>query len=191
MSDDTDLSAEIAVLRWQYGHRLLSDPTATTPAGNLRHGVLEVLTGESRSRGGKRRNTRPPALSEELIRDLALIEARIQALSRRRSADHGHVYVIEFSSGVVKVGKAANPDSRLASHDLHARIHGVQVTKSWASDRHSGYAKTERRLIKYCARLGVRIADGNEYFTDISFEAARDFAAQLVAERTGEKGIAI
>ena len=33
--------------RWSYGPRLLEDDTATTPAGNLRHGVLAKLVGNA------------------------------------------------------------------------------------------------------------------------------------------------
>jgi hypothetical protein len=39
--------------RWSYGRRLLEDDTATTPAGNLRHGVLAILIGRARLRGYK------------------------------------------------------------------------------------------------------------------------------------------
>ena len=39
--------------RWRYGRRLLEDDTATTPAGNLRHGVLDRLTTNASARGFK------------------------------------------------------------------------------------------------------------------------------------------
>lgn len=39
--------------RWKYGRRLLEDETATTPNGNLRHGVLAKLTGQATARGYK------------------------------------------------------------------------------------------------------------------------------------------
>lgn len=37
--------------RWRYGRRLLSDGKATTPAGNLRHGVLGDLITDAKSIG--------------------------------------------------------------------------------------------------------------------------------------------
>lgn len=37
--------------RWRFGRRLIEDDTATTPAGNLRHGVLAKLTGNASVRG--------------------------------------------------------------------------------------------------------------------------------------------
>jgi hypothetical protein len=39
--------------RWRYGRRLLEDDTATTPAGNLKHGVLARLTAHAAARGYK------------------------------------------------------------------------------------------------------------------------------------------
>ncbi len=39
--------------RWKYGRRLIEDDTATTPAGNLKHGVLDRLTSHATARGYK------------------------------------------------------------------------------------------------------------------------------------------
>lgn len=39
--------------RWKYGRRLLEDDTATTPAGNLKHGVLAKLIGNAAAQGFK------------------------------------------------------------------------------------------------------------------------------------------
>lgn len=39
--------------RWRYGRRLIEDDTATTPAGNLKHGVLDRLTTHATARGYK------------------------------------------------------------------------------------------------------------------------------------------
>lgn len=39
--------------RWRYGRRLLSDGKATTPAGNLRHGVLASLVADATAEGYK------------------------------------------------------------------------------------------------------------------------------------------
>lgn len=37
--------------RWRYGRRLIEDDTATTPAGNLKHGVLDKLIAHASARG--------------------------------------------------------------------------------------------------------------------------------------------
>jgi hypothetical protein len=39
--------------RWEYGRRLLCDPAATTPDGNLRHGVIADLITEAHKAGRK------------------------------------------------------------------------------------------------------------------------------------------
>lgn len=39
--------------RWSYGRRLIEDDTATTPAGNLKHGVLGRLINHAAARGYK------------------------------------------------------------------------------------------------------------------------------------------
>lgn len=39
--------------RWEYGRRLLCDPAATTPDGNLRNGVIADLIEEAHKRGKK------------------------------------------------------------------------------------------------------------------------------------------
>jgi hypothetical protein len=39
--------------RWKFGRRLLEDDTATTPAGNLKHGVLDRLITHASARGYK------------------------------------------------------------------------------------------------------------------------------------------
>jgi hypothetical protein len=172
-------------LRWLFGRRLLADPVATTPAGNLRHGVLGQLIGSKPpAKGAKRRNTKPPVLSDELLRELADIQGQIDHLSglRRGGADVGHVYVLRFTTGVVKVGKAVNPATRIAAHRRHAQIHGVAISDGYVSDVHPYHSRTERQLIDYCAQQGSRIAEGNEYFTGVEFDAACDFADRIVTD---------
>lgn len=116
-------------------------------------------------------------------------EARIKAASQTRVAeyvsppaattDHGYIYVIEFSTGVVKVGRSINPTQRLATHARVARVHGVDIRQSWISERHHGCRETERKLIEFCRRRGTQIDD--EHFRNIAFEEVR-FVAQLLAE---------
>lgn len=184
---------QLIYLRWLFGRLLLSDPAATTPAGHLRHGVLEQLTGQERppSRTGKR--NKQATLSPQLVADLIEVQRQIDILSgaesRRRHGDVGHVYVILFSSGVVKVGKAVSPDSRIGDHRYHAAIHGVTITDGMVSDEHPHHSKTERELIRFCAEHGSRIAVGTEYFTGVDFEAVADFADQATGRRLREAGL--
>jgi hypothetical protein len=100
----------------------------------------------------------------------AIVRRRVQAIT-----DDGHVYVVEFTSGVVKVGKSTRPTDRLASHAKYAQIHGGDIRQSWISERHHGCSDTERKLIDLCKMRG-EVVFGKEYFRGISFRAARDFA---------------
>lgn len=115
-------------------------------------------------------------------------EARIAAASTlARTASRcapavGQLYVVEFTSGVIKVGKAIRAETRIANHALYARVHGGDVSRSWASDRHSGYDATEQRLIAGCKAMGEH-AFGREYFRGLAFERACNFAGMVVLDR--------
>jgi hypothetical protein len=113
---------------------------------------------------------------------IAEATARDAAVGERHDA--GHIYVVEFTSGVVKVGKSTAPKARLASHVHHALIHGGGVRRSWASARHHGCTETERELIAYCKKDGVA-AFGKEYFTGVSFADVRGFASLLACNAGG------
>lgn len=86
----------------------------------------------------------------------------------------GHLYVVEFAPGHIKVGRTAEPAERLAAHARQARAFGAEVRRSWVSKRHAYSPLTERALIKLCTKHGELIA-GREYFA-LSFETARSFA---------------
>ena len=93
----------------------------------------------------------------------------------------GHVYVVEFDSGVVKVGKTINPPSRIATHAIHGQAHGRSIRSSWISRAHYFHGATERELIDFCIRTGECIA-GREFFR-ITFEQARSRARLLSDNR--------
>lgn len=75
----------------------------------------------------------------------------------------GYIYVVEFASGIVKVGRAKAPDDRAAYHALLARVHGGEIRSTWVSRRLVAYGDAERDLIRLCARRGDLVA-GREYF---------------------------
>lgn len=97
----------------------------------------------------------------------------------RELFDAGHLYVIEFASGTLKVGKTRTPPRRLRSHAQAAAIYGAEVINSWVSGQHPYQSKTELELIKFC-NLHGRLVSGREYFRDISFATAVDCARALV-----------
>lgn len=99
---------------------------------------------------------------ERRIKEADSESARLR-LEMRRTFDPGHLYVVEFAAGILKVGKSANPDRRL---EQHAKAGFVQRT--WVSAHHLGCSSTERQVLKYCASYG-QLHGGREYFTGLEF----------------------
>lgn len=91
---------------------------------------------------------------------------------------HQFVYVLQFSSGTVKVGQTKSPESRLSQHAEEARRHGCTVVQSWVSPPHVGHGANEKALIKFCATRWAK-ATGSEYFAGASFEQTVEYAKSL------------
>lgn len=93
---------------------------------------------------------------------------------------HGHVYLIQFDNGVVKAGLTAGaPRSRISgvATDAAAR-EGASVARIWLSPEHLGYRANEKSLIKFLS-AGATSHRGSEYFVDVDFDLAEEFAAGL------------
>lgn len=76
----------------------------------------------------------------------------------------GRLYVIEFSSGVVKVGRSSQLETRLALHGRAARRLGVSIVNGWSSNILADSVKAERLLLERVAIGAERSLDGSEYF---------------------------
>ncbi|WP_433541169.1 hypothetical protein ACQP10_08575 [Streptosporangium sandarakinum] len=99
------------------------------------------------------------------------------------SADRGQIYVIAFSTGVIKVGQSKDGKRRVAQHRSDSAKHGVSIDHVWVSPLHLNYEGNEGELIAFCRRSGGRVAGGNhqsEYFTGVDFAAVQAFAESLV-----------
>jgi hypothetical protein len=94
----------------------------------------------------------------------------------------GHVYVVEFESGLVKVGHTGNPKNRLKSYAKDGSTYGNAVARTWVSPPHFKSMRNETRLIKFCEERGV-LAGGREYFTGVPFDEVQAYAASLKFER--------
>jgi len=119
----------------------------------------------------------------KVLDEMMAIQERIDehdARGRRLRAERtrlfhpGHLYVVQFDSGVVKVGRADNVESRLKAHALTGL-----VRRSWSSPRHLHCNETERQLIAFCNEYGT-LYGGREYFLDLPLDATRAYAALLV-----------
>jgi hypothetical protein len=95
-----------------------------------------------------------------------------------RKQFEGHIYVIEFGSGTVKVGKTANPKNRLSQHEGAARMMGTEVISSWFSSRHRGWSENEDHLISFCLKRYGDPVVGRETFRAPASEVIR-FAQSL------------
>lgn len=81
----------------------------------------------------------------------------------------GYVYVLEFSIGVIKVGRTTDPRGRAGQHQSHASKFGGQITRQWLSPCHRGYVASEVALIAAATETGILVG-GAEYFADCTFD---------------------
>lgn len=92
----------------------------------------------------------------------------------------GHIYVVEFSTGVVKPGKTIRPETRLIEHRMAAERFGVRIARSWVSPLHKGVSSNEKTLLRWCAEHGGKQRPSkSEYYTGVSYEALLVIAEQL------------
>ncbi len=89
----------------------------------------------------------------------------------------GYLYVLRFSTGIVKVGQTTNPASRLRTHHSEAKAYGAPIVDVWLSPPHGRYLRNETALIRYCASRAPRLR--SEYFHGLDFEDAVARATQL------------
>ena len=92
--------------------------------------------------------------------------------------DPRHIYVIEFTDGVLKVGQTKNAAQRLSSHRSSAKMRGCDVHRSWFSPPHTGFLDNESSLIDFC-RSQWEQEFGREYFTGGDFSLVVKHAEQL------------
>src|SRR5262245_9251231 len=95
----------------------------------------------------------------------------------------GQLYVIEFSTGTVKVGKSGRGGKRIDEHISDATKYGAAVLNQWISPVHAGYDLTETELIARCAAEGEQIK--REWFRGLPFARAVALAEAVIAEREG------
>ncbi len=92
----------------------------------------------------------------------------------------GYVYVIQFSTGGVKVGQSRNPERRIADHRDGARAYGSEVVATWISPEHQNVAENERKLIAFCRQHWSRVRA--EYFPAADFGLVAEHAETLTFE---------
>lgn len=116
------------------------------------------------------------------LRELQLAIAATQKIP----AELGHIYVVEFATGIVKVGKTSSPTRRIRAHGRAAAIHGTEIANCWISQPHQNWSTNERQLIQFCASRGTQVAGRGEYFRGVSFADASQFAEALALGGTAK-----
>lgn len=89
----------------------------------------------------------------------------------------GYLYVILFSTGVVKVGQTRDPQRRFAEHRRQAEVFDVSIHDVWLSGEHDDYMTNETLLKAHCSRIATPIKP--EYFRDVDFGTVVAFARSI------------
>lgn len=89
----------------------------------------------------------------------------------------GVIYVVSFSSGVIKIGCTSRLFSlRLAEHRRPAHMHLQTIEDHWVSEPFEGYSKAETILGQICFCFSDEAPRRREWFTDVDFGLARQYA---------------
>jgi predicted GIY-YIG superfamily endonuclease len=101
----------------------------------------------------------------------------------------GHIYVIAFSNGLVKVGQTQNVAARFSTHEQTARSFGLKMTDQWESPLHAGWLENEQALKRLARELGGQPTTP-EYFSGIDFDALAKKARELPFDVPGDADLA-
>lgn len=79
------------------------------------------------------------------------------------------IYVLELSTGIVKLGGSENYDKRIKEHRANAQRYGFQITRVWVQPVDNFFGVEKLALVDM-NRLGT--AHGRESFSGLSYEQA-------------------
>jgi hypothetical protein len=100
-----------------------------------------------------------------------------------RSANGAFLYIVQFDTGSIKVGRTANPVARLKAHAAAARTQGVQVTAQWVSQAVPAAPDMERKLLGFCSSRYASL-NGGEYFASAVAQEVLTHAESLSLQMT-------
>lgn len=84
-----------------------------------------------------------------------------------KAAIGGFVYVVKFSTDLIKIGYTKVPQRRILNHHGHALPFDITVTDHWVSAEHAHFLESESRLIGLAKKLGGE-ARRVEYFKGVN-----------------------
>ncbi len=86
-----------------------------------------------------------------------------------RAAIGGYLYVVEYSSSLIKVGRTVDPRTRLSVHRQLGEAFSVTIARTWLSPVHESFTKTEKVLIGLAAAQ-CSASPLAEYFHGVDFD---------------------
>lgn len=91
----------------------------------------------------------------------------------------GNIYVVEFSTGAIKIGHSSNIESRVYTHKSLAEALGIDVLNTYVSPQINNCFEVESMLIKWCIENN---ADQRlrEYFHNMKFVNVVNFVKSYV-----------
>ena len=90
----------------------------------------------------------------------------------------GHVYVVAFDNGIVKVGRTKDPANRLRTHKGDGKKFGIAVLDSWTSPLHYEWEMNEETLKALAVKYGGTPTCA-EYFQGADYASVVDAATRL------------
>lgn len=103
------------------------------------------------------------------------------------NVDYGHIYVLAFDNGTVKVGRTQDVRQRLGAHRSGARKFGLTIAREWVSPCHAEWRQNEDGLKALAVTLGG-IPLSAEYFKDVDFDALAARALELPYTARPDRG---
>lgn len=95
----------------------------------------------------------------------------------------GFLYVAHLSTGDVKIGRAANPETRLQQHARNAAMFRASLLDTWISAHVEDSADAENELIHRIELRGARaLPFTRETFEGLDYATIRAIAEAVVCE---------
>lgn len=95
--------------------------------------------------------------------------------------DLGHIYLVLFASGRVKLGHAKNPDHRISTHVYNGACLGNAVLRTWISPRVPDSGSVEQLALAEVRPLASSVFK-REWFDGVDFDIAVDRIRELTTK---------
>ena len=93
----------------------------------------------------------------------------------------GYLYILEYSTGVIKVGRSLAKMGRIRYHSEYAKSLDVDVLNTWVSEPVDNLLKKENDLVLWCINNASQRLSA-ETFKGFHFDQVKDAADQIIKE---------